>query len=294
MNVIRLIATILLVVLCFMSCSKDSGEVLNTTIPEPDFPQNIYEVYGITDYENIELLSNYGANFSGLRDGKLWLASFNKEDKSPIINWTDNKPFERKRKIYKGYGEYENGIIQNMSFMELMQKDEDFIARMQYGYIKEDDSILNTFYGILFKKGNTSKEINTMDDYIKPWYEGSIINDNCCYSPEGDTIFIVKEGAFNRFFNSMEMLSYKEAIYTEFLGGQMGFWIGRRNFELGENVWNKGISGTFNEPHNAKSEVHITDKSANIWSYSVDIIYYDGNKKTVNFKVNIDDGTIEE
>ncbi len=285
---------VLLVVSCFLSCSKESEEVLNTTIPEPDFPQNIYEEYGITDYKSIDLLSNYGTNFSGLRDGKLWLASFNKEDKSPILNWTDNKPFDRIRKIYKGYGKYEDVIIQNMRFTELMKEGGDFIARMLYGYTTEDNSVLNTFYGILFKKENSSKEINTMDDYIKPWYEGSIINDNCCYSPEGDTIFIVKEGAFNRFFNSMEMISYEEAIYTEFLGGQMGFWIGRRNFELGEDVWNKGVSGTFNEPHNAKSEVHITDKSANIWSYSIDIVYYDGSKKTVKFKVNIDDGTIEE
>lgn len=285
---------VLLAVSCFLSCSKESEEVLNTTIPEPNFPQNIYEAYGITDYKSIDLLSNYGTNFSGLRDGKLWLASFNKEDKSPIINWTDNKPFERKRKIYKGYGEYENGIIQNMSFMELMQKDEDFIARMQYGYIKEDDSILNTFYGILFKKGNTSKEINTMDDYIKPWYEGSIINDNCCYSPEGDTIFIVNERAFDRIsiFNSIEVISYKEAVYTEFLGGE--FYIARRNFESGENVWNRGVSKLLNEPSNAKMVVTITDKSTNIWSYSVDVTYYDGSKKTVKFKVNIDDGTIEE
>lgn len=285
---------VLLVVSCFLSCSKESEEVLSTTIPEPNFPQNIYEAYGITDYKSIDLLSNYGTNFSGLRDGKLWLASFNKEDKSPIINWTDNKPFERKRKIYKGYGEYENGIIQNMSFMELMQKDEDFIARMQYGYIKEDDSILNTFYGILFKKGNTSKEINTMDDYIKPWYEGSIINDNCCYSPEGDTIFIGKEGAFNEtsYPNSLDHISYKEAVFTVFHGGAYGLKVERRNFELGETLWYKHTLP--NEPSNAKVEVSITDKSTNIWSYSVDVTYYDGSKKTVKFKVNIDDGTIEE
>ena len=264
MNYIRLITTMLLVTLCLMSCGKESEDVVNTTIPEPT--QTIYEEYGITDYESIDLLSNYGENFSGLRDGKLWLASFNKEDKSPIINWTDNKPFNRKRKIYKGYGEYEDVIIQNMRFTELMKEGVDFIACMLYGYTTESSSVLNTFYGILFKKGSSSKEINTMDDYIKPWYEGGIINDNCCYSPEGDTIFIAKEGAFDRISisNSIEVISYKEAVYTEFLGG--GFCIARRNFESGENVWNRGVSKLLNEPSDAKMVVTITDKSTEVES----------------------------
>ena len=117
MKTFRLLATSLLVALG-MGISSCGDDELEVSPPLNNVEQMCLE-YGIADYQNIELLSlfkhgdntaiNIGqANFSGLRDNKLWLASFNIEDKSPIINWTDESPFNRNRRIYKGYGEYED------------------------------------------------------------------------------------------------------------------------------------------------------------------------------------------
>ena len=89
MRTIRLLAASLLVALCagFSSCGDDELEV---TPPEYNVDEPLIDKclkYGITDYKNIELLSlfehgnntiiNLGqVNFSGLKDDKLWLASF--------------------------------------------------------------------------------------------------------------------------------------------------------------------------------------------------------------------------
>lgn len=291
MNVIRLIATILLVVLCFMSCSKESEELPpNSTSQEG----NIYEEYGITDYKNIDLLEHNLANFSGLRDGKLWLASFNPEDKTPIINWTDNKSFNKNRKIHKGYGEYEDVTIQGIMLSYVVPFGKDFASSITYRYGEYYD-YHKSFNVLLFKQGTMTKEV--MVDYpdLQQWYDKSVVNDNCCYSLNGDTIFVAKNGFYIIGSESTDVISYKEAIYTDYTDLEDGtFSIGKMNFETRKDVWKRKILELSNEPSNAKMVVTITDKSTNIWSYSVDVTYYDGSKKTVKFKVNIDDGTIEE
>lgn len=286
MNSVRLITAILLVTLCLMSCGKESEELpplSSSTVGD------ICEEYGITDYRNIDLLGCYGANFSGLRDGRLWLASFNPEDKTLIINWTDNKTFNKKRKIYKGYGEYEDVIIQRISMPNIVSFEKDFASSITYHY---GDGAHESFNVLLFKQGTITREIMVVYPGLQQWYDKSVVNDNCCYSLNGDTIFVAKEDFYIIGSESTDVISYKEVIYTDFIDGN--FSIGRMNVEIREDVWKGGILGLSNEPSDAKMVVTITDKSANIWSYSVDVTYYDGSKKTVKFKVNIDDGTIEE
>lgn len=288
MNNCRLMTAVLLAVSCFLSCSKESEELPpNSTSQE----ENVYEKYGITDYKNIDLLEHNLANFSGLRDGKLWLASFNPEDKTTIINWTDNKAFNKNRKIYKGYGEYEDITIQGIMLSYVVPFGKDFASSITYRYGEYYD-YHKSFNVLLFKQGTMTKEVMVDYPHLQQWYDKSVVNDNCCYSLSGDTIFVAKKGFHIVSSNSSNVISYKEVIYTDFIDGN--FSIGRMNIEIGEDVWRGGILGLSNEPSNAKMVATITDKSTNIWSYSVDVTYYDGSKKTVKFKVNIDDGTIEE
>lgn len=100
MKAFKLLVTLLLVALSMgvSSCSEELDNQPMVSYPEGDEPLDIVcKEYGISDYEDIELFYYYKngsvqANFSGLRDSKLWLAAFNVEDKSPIINWTDELP----------------------------------------------------------------------------------------------------------------------------------------------------------------------------------------------------------
>ena len=119
-----------------MESYPEGGEPLDVVCKE----------YGISDYEDIELLSYYKnnleqANFSGLREEKLWLASFNVKDKSPIINWTDELPFNRNRKIYKGYGEYVDAVPINeltISIFREARPEKMFLTLQKYGHKIEE------------------------------------------------------------------------------------------------------------------------------------------------------------
>ena len=167
MRTIKLLVTSLLVTLS-MGVSSCGDDELEVSTPFNNVEQMCLE-YGITDYQNIELLSLYKhgdntainigqANFSGLRDDKLWLASFNIGDKSPIINWTDELPFNRNRRIYKGYGEYEDVTIQQITLLQAMPFNQDFVASLSYSFGKD-----YSYHALLFKQSSQTKEIQLKD-----------------------------------------------------------------------------------------------------------------------------------
>ena len=140
MKAFRLLATSLLVALSmgFTSCGNDELEV-STIYPEGSEPLDVVcKEYGIDDYKNIELLDYYKntlveqANFIGLKNNQLWISAFNSKDKSKIIEWTDNKEFDRIRRVYKGYGEYEEFAIQGISLFQIIPIDNNFAASLTY------------------------------------------------------------------------------------------------------------------------------------------------------------------
>lgn len=300
MKAFRLLAASLLVALS-MGVSSCGDDELEVNPPLNNVEQMCLE-YGITDYQNIELLSlfkhgdntaiNIGqANFSGLRDNKLWLASFNIEDKSPIINWTDELPFNRNRRIYKGYGEYEDVTIQQITLLQAMPFNQDFVTSLNYSFGKD-----YSYHALLFKQSSQTKEIQLKDSGfgIGAWYENSIINGKCCYSLSGDTIYVAEKGFGYQNVGtvySSDLISHQEAIFT--CRDEEDFFVGRRSFKLGQNFWKVKVPELSNEPANAKIEVSVEDKSKQVWKYNVNIIHYDGTKKNVTFEVDIDNGTIK-
>ena len=300
MKTFRLLATSLLVALG-MGISSCGDDELEVSPPLNNVEQMCLE-YGIADYQNIELLSlfkhgdntaiNIGqANFSGLRDNKLWLASFNIEDKSPIINWTDESPFNRNRRIYKGYGEYEDVTIQQITLLQAMPFNQDFVASLSYSFGKD-----YSYHALLFKQSSQTKEVQLKDSGfgIGAWYENSIINGKCCYSLSGDTIYIAEKGfGYSNVgvLYTSELLSYEEAIYSH--RDNKGFFVGERSFKLGEDLWHIQVPQLNDEPADAKIEVSVEDKSTPVWKFNVNIIHYDGTKKNVTFEVDTDNGTIK-
>ena len=300
MRTIRLLATSLLVALS-MGVSSCGDDELEVNPPLNNAEQMCLE-YGITDYQNIELLSlfehgnntiiNLGqANFSGLKDDKLWLASFKVEDKSPIINWTDELPFNRNHRIYKGYGEYEDVTIQQITLLQAMPFNQDFVASLSYSFGKD-----YSYHALLFKQSSQTKEIQLKDSGfgIGAWYENSIINGKCCYSLSGDTIYVAEKGFGYQNVGtvySSDLISYQEAIFT--CRDEEGFFVGRRSFKLGQNFWKDQVPELSNEPTDAKIEICVEDKSKPVWKFNVNITHYDGTKKNVTFEVDIDNGTIK-
>ena len=296
MKTFRLLATSLLVALSMgvSSCGDDELEV-STIYPEGSEPLDVVcKEYGISDYEDIELLDYYKnssvkqANFIGLKNKQLWVSSFNAEDKSKIIEWTDNKEFDRIRRVYKGYGEYEEFTIQGISLFQIIPIDNNFAASLTYS---NNGKVISA---LLFKKGNETKEVLTRNLGISTGYDNSIINDKCCYSLSGDTICVAEKGFGYSNVGTLytsEFISHEEAIYTH--RDNKGFFVGRRNFKLGEDLWHIQVPQLNDEPADAKIEVSVEDNSKRVWKYNVNIIHYDGTKKNVTFEVDIDNGTIK-
>ena len=297
MKLIRLLATSLLVALSMgiSSCSEEldsqpmesypaGGEPLDATCKE----------YGISDYEDIELLNYHKngleqANFSGLREDNLWLASFNVKDKSPIVNWTDELPFNRNRRIYKGYGEYEDVTIQQITLLQTIPFNQNFVASLSYSFGKDYH-----YNALLFKQSSQTKEVQVKRSEIFAGFQYSIINDDCCYSLFGDTLYIAEKGFGYSNVGTLytsELISHEEAIYTH--RDNKGFFVGKRSFKLGEDLWHIQVPQLNDEPADAKIEVSVEDKSTPIWKFNVNIIHYDGTKKNVTFEIDTDNGTIK-
>ena len=288
MRTIRLLATSLLVALSMgvSSCGDDELDMQPTvSYPEGSEPLDIVcKEYGISDYEDIELLNYHKngleqANFSGLREDKLWLASFNVKDKSPIINWTDELPFNRNRRIYKGYGEYEDVTIQQITLLQTIYfNPSEFVASLSYYFDKD--------YGypaLIFKRSE-----------IFAGFQYSIINNDCCYSLFGDTLYIAEKGFGYSNIGTLytsELISHEEAIYSH--RDNKGFFVGKRSFKLGEDLWHIQVPQLNDEPADAKIEVSVEDKSTPVWKFNVNITHYDGTKKNVTFEVDTDNGTIK-
>ena len=297
MKLIRLLATSLLVALSMgiSSCSEEldsqpmesypaGGEPLDATCKE----------YGISDYEDIELLNYHKngleqANFSGLREDKLWLASFNVKDKSPIVNWTDELPFNRNRRIYKGYGEYEDVTIQQITLLQTIPFNQNFVASLSYSFGKDYH-----YNALLFKQSSQTKEVQVKRSEIFAGFQYSIINDDCCYSLFGDTLYIAEKGFGYSNVGTLytsELISHEEAIYTH--RDNKGFFVGKRSFKLGEDLWHIQVPQLNDEPADAKIEVSVEDKTTPSWTFNVNIIHYDGTKKNVTFEIDTDNGTIK-
>lgn len=299
MRTIRLLAASLLVALSMgvISCSEELDSQPTEFYPaDGSEPLDVVcKEYGISDYEDIELLNYYKngleqANFSGLREDKLWLASFNVKDKSSIINWTDELPFNRSRRIYKGYGEYEDVSIQQITMLQTLSfNPSEFVASLSYSFGKDYG-----YHALFFRHNTQTKEVHVKNSGIYAWFQYSIINNDCCYSLSGDTLYIAEKGfGYHNIgaFYSSDLISHEEAIYTH--RDNKGFFVGRRNFRLGEDLWHIQVPEFNNEPVDAKIEVSVEDKSKQVWKYNVNIIHYDGTKKNVTFEVDIDNGTIK-
>lgn len=139
-----LLVTLSMVTLCtgFYSCGKDLDIMPPETIGGTDTDKE-FANYGITNFKDIEMRSctgvdkDYGyyqwgqANFAGLRKNHLWIASFDRESKQKLAEWTDTKEFNKTRRINMGYGEYKDVTISGIALYQTYSKANSFIAVVQ-------------------------------------------------------------------------------------------------------------------------------------------------------------------
>ena len=117
MRTIRLLATSLLVALSMgvSSCGDDELEVNPPTTSGGETSlELICKEYGITDYKDIDLLNYFihanntiinkeQANFTGLKDNHLWVATYHNSTKEKLAEGTCSSEFQHSCKVFKEF-----------------------------------------------------------------------------------------------------------------------------------------------------------------------------------------------
>lgn len=293
MKAFRLLATSLLVALSMgvSSCGDDELDmkpVVNLTPNESSKTDELFDEYvsdnhritcrGYADFESTIL-------FAGLKDKHLWFAEYEKtETKGIRFEWTDIEETDTIQKVYKGYGEYET-IKLNTIFPLFHKKTTvgNIVTLRLSGY----NQTIFTFNGKT--KRNQLQSDHSKNKTAYSWFQESVFIGNCCYSNEGDTIYVANQPPQ---FDShgmpvdTELISYEEGIKLS------DSFISKYNFKEGKSMWGTHIAAPFDVPSAAKKSYTFIGSTANIWEYKCEVTFYDGAKKDFTFKINIDNGKI--
>ena len=293
MKAFRLLATSLLVALSMgvSSCGDDELDmkpVVNLTPNESSKTDELFDEYvsdnhritcrGYADFESTIL-------FAGLKDKHLWFAEYEKtETKGIRFEWTDIEETDTIQKVYKGYGEYET-IKLNTIFPLFHKKTTvgNIVTLRLSGY----NQTIFTFNGKT--KRNQLQSDHSKNKTAYSWFQESVFIGNCCYSNEGDTIYVANQPPQ---FDShgmpvdTELISYEEGIKLS------DSFISKYNFKEGKSMWGTHIAAPFDVPSAAKKSYTCIGSTANIWEYKCEVTFYDGAKKDFTFKINIDNGKI--
>ena len=291
MRTIRLLATSLLVALSMgvSSCGDDELEVNPPTTSGGETSlELICKEYGITDYKDIDLF-----NYSIHADNTV----INKEQ----ANFTGaegicSSEFQLSCKVFKEFEGYKDMTISNITPMwNYIINPSQFITISAYSF-KEDATA--SLYSTLFYNNGKSKEIRGLgDDNVFNWYDNSVLIRDYCYTLDGDSIcaFTIPTGD-GVGMDAVEVyapLSHSEVIYRWF--DEDGAFIGRWNGTTKQSIWLTELKELSNFIYNDQYKVDfkLSDSSTNIWKFEATITSYDGDKNTLNYEIDIDNGTIK-
>ena len=162
------------------------------------------------------------------------------------------------------------------------------------GYLRQN---IFTFNGKT--KRNQLQSDHSKNKTAYSWFQESVFIGNCCYSNEGDTIYVANQPPQ---FDSQgmpvdtELISYEEGIrfrtgYFEDVSAE-NISISRYNYKDAKSVWATRIVPPFDVTSDAKRVLALTGNTTNIWNYKCEVTFYDGTKKDFTFKINIDNGKI--
>lgn len=198
----------------------------------------------IGDYSNITCrfcqAGESSILFTGLKNKHLWFAEYGTATKGIRFEWTDIEETDTIQKVYKGYGEYETIKLNNI--LPLFHKKTtvgNIVTLALNGYLRQN---IFTFNGKT--KRNQLQSDHSKNKTAYSWFQESVFIGNCCYSNEGDTIYVAYQPPQ---FDSQgmpvdtELISYEEGIrfrtgYFEDVSAE-NISISRYNYKDAKSVW---------------------------------------------------------
>lgn len=285
----RLLAASLLVTLCtgFSSCGGDDFEAVppaQNTVDNLFDKTNKYFAEYLKDYSNITC-RGYSAGestvlLSGIKSKHLWFSEFDTSTKSLKSEWTDIEETDTIQKVYKGYGEYETIYIRTTLPIYYKKTSTGNIVTFMFNSSGKAQTI--------FTYNNKSRRTQLgYNQTPNDWYSESVFIGDCCYSHEGDTIYVAKEiPHFESGKIDTELISYEEGVKCK------DRHISRYNYKDSKTVWSTYIEPPFEIASDAKINYTLLDNSTNVWQYKCEVMFYDGSKNEFTFKIDIDNGKI--
>ena len=293
MRTIRLLATSLLVALSMgvSSCGDDELDREPISIPtEPSILEKMDKAFAeyIGDYSNITCRyyqeGESSILFAGLNNQRLWFSEYDVANKQLNTEWTDIEKTDTIQQLYKGYGEYETLYVKFVHPLVHKETSTGNIVTFNIG------GRFQTIFTSNHKTKRTQLQYdNTKNGIARSWYKESVFIADCCYSHEGDTIYIAKsKPSFDENGNpaDISLISYEEGIKLS------DSFISKYNFKEGKSMWGTNIVAPFDVPSDAKKSYTFLGNTTNIWEYKCEVTFYDGTKKDFTFKINIDSGKI--
>ena len=293
MKSIRLLATSLLVALSMgvSSCGDDELDREPISIPtEPSIFEKMDKAFAeyIGDYSNITCRyyqeGESSILFAGLNNQRLWFSEYDVANKQLNTEWTDIEKTDTIQQLYKGYGEYETLYVKFVHPLVHKETSTGNIVTFNIG------GRFQTIFTSNHKTKRTQLQYdNTKNGIARSWYKESVFIADCCYSHEGDTIYIAKsKPSFDENGNpaDISLISYEEGIKLS------DSFISKYNFKEGKSMWGTNIVAPFDVPSAAKKSYTFLGSTTNIWEYKCEVTFYDGTKKDFTFKINIDSGKI--
>lgn len=293
MKTFKLLATSLLVALSMgvSSCGDDELDREPISIPtEPSILEKMDKAFAeyIGDYSNITCRyyqeGESSILFAGLNNQRLWFSEYDVANKQLNTEWTDIEKTDTIQQLYKGYGEYETLYVKFVHPLVHKETSTGNIVTFNIG------GRFQTIFTSNHKTKRTQLQYdNTKNGIARSWYKESVFIADCCYSHEGDTIYIAKsKPSFDENGNpaDISLISYEEGIKLS------DSFISKYNFKEGKSMWGTNIIAPFDVPSDAKKSYTFLGSTTNIWEYKCEVTFYDGTKKDFTFKINIDSGKI--
>ena len=261
--------------------SKEGEELVNTV------------VINDTQIDNNDFMS-------GFKRGKAWLGIY--KDNKLIQEYIDDEVYDRNKKIYKGYGEYEDYYVKEFLFGRLLKTNWGYVFAPNVTY---SDPFYITLDLFICKDGKMKRIDAPSSNFdLYNWYDNSFLVYEysivyTIYSPNGKLILHQKKTPNTsvdpfRTGNTIP-ISLTEYIWNDYWGwgnGTASLRIRRYNLNSYASypIWQQTIATISS---NSKVTWNLLDRQSEIWLYLIDILNYDGSKEQIQFSININTGDLK-
>ena len=262
--------------------SKEGEELVNTVVIK--YKQND------DDYDFL----------SGFKQEKAWLGIY--KDNKLIQEYVGNEVYDRNKKIYKGYGEYEDYYVEEFLFGRLLKTDWGYIFAPEVTY---SDPFYITLDLFICKDGKMKRiDAPSQNFSLHNWYDDSFLVYEysivyTIYSKNGELILQHKKTP-DHYVDPFRTGNIIPVSFTEYIWNDYWSWgdeasLRIRRYGLDSYatypIWQQTIATI---PGNSKVTWNLLDNQSDIWIYQVDILNYDGSKQQINFSININTGAIKQ